>query len=357
MGHDACWQALHLQMPDRVPRTEYSAHEHWPLVQAVTGIDTADLARRPEASAAFVRAWDYAFFWSINIGGGTLQAKGGRITDMGHAQYSEDTAGKSDFHAETRTPFLTPEDIFALDVEKEYGAWTEAEIVASYHRHYREMQARFPGPLHMAGIYISLFSGLIDIMGWDLLLMCIGTDPERFGEFVGRYARWIERFFVAFAKSEVPVMMSHDDLTWTSGPVAHPDWYRQYVFPHLERSWSHVKEAGKKLIFTSDGDWTAFQDDIMAFRHPPDMVVMEPCCDMARFAGKYGQRCGFVGNADCRILMSGTKDDIEREVRRCMDIGRDCPGFVMAVGNHLPANVPVESALHYDAAYRKLARR
>lgn len=30
--------ALNLEMPDKIPRTEYSAHFHWDLVQKVTGI-------------------------------------------------------------------------------------------------------------------------------------------------------------------------------------------------------------------------------------------------------------------------------------------------------------------------------
>ena len=54
---------------------------------------------------------------------------------------------------------------------------------------------------------------------------------------------------------------------------------------------------------------------------------------------------------------SGTRDDIEREVRRCMDIGKSCPGFFMAVGNHIPANTPVESCLIYNDAYERMARR
>ena len=30
--------ALHLEMPDKIPRTEYSAHFYWDLIQKVTGI-------------------------------------------------------------------------------------------------------------------------------------------------------------------------------------------------------------------------------------------------------------------------------------------------------------------------------
>ena len=33
--------ALNLQMPDRVPRTEYSVESHWELIRIVTGLDVA----------------------------------------------------------------------------------------------------------------------------------------------------------------------------------------------------------------------------------------------------------------------------------------------------------------------------
>jgi hypothetical protein len=40
-----------------------------------------------------------------------------------------------------------------------------------------------------------------------------------------------------------------------------------------------------------------------------------------------------------------------------MDIGKRCPGFFLAVGNHLPTNTPVDNALWYNEAYEKLGRR
>ena len=40
-----------------------------------------------------------------------------------------------------------------------------------------------------------------------------------------------------------------------------------------------------------------------------------------------------------------------------MDIGKRCPGFFMAVGNHIPANTPVDNALWYNEYYEKMAVR
>ena len=39
MSLDDGLAAINLQMPSRIPRTEYSADEHWELVKAVTGIE------------------------------------------------------------------------------------------------------------------------------------------------------------------------------------------------------------------------------------------------------------------------------------------------------------------------------
>ena len=84
---------------------------------------------------------------------------------------------------------------------------------------------------------------------------------------------------------------------------------------------------------------------------------MEPCCDMERFAATYGDRVGFVGGVDCRTLTYGSYDEIRFEVERAMGWGRRYPGFMLAVGNHLPADVPVERALYYNELYEKLAYR
>jgi len=40
-----------------------------------------------------------------------------------------------------------------------------------------------------------------------------------------------------------------------------------------------------------------------------------------------------------------------------MAIGKDCPGFIMALGNHIPPNTPVENAISYNEVFEQLRRR
>lgn len=347
-------------MTDRVPRTEYSAHFHWDLVSRVTGRPAAGsagpalAALREEAARDFVRIWDYAFMWETAVDGDTLAATGGRVTRMGSAEYGSDEAGAPRADGRTDFPFLREEEVFALDPLTEYGELRSGDLRAGLEAEYREQVRRYPDTLAMGGVYVTLFSGLVEIFGWEGLLLGL-SDPERFEPVVEGYARWVEPWFQAYAESDVPVVMVHDDLCWTSGPVVHPEWYRRSLFPRYRRFLEPLRQAGKKIIFTSDGDWTCFFPDIVNLGF--DAVVLEPCADMAAFAAAFGDRCGFVGNADTRALLSGDGEDIDREVRRCMEIGKPYPGFIMAVGNHIPPNTPVDAALRYNESYLRHSRR
>ena len=353
MSYDDGWAALNLQMSDRVPRTEYSPEMHWELIKEITDIQITDDStkqQRLEAQSAFRRAWNYDFVWRTLI----LPEEFGQMrTKMGHAEYAEDEGSQLD--NEVSCPFKTPEDVLAFDPLTVYGQKDKAELIARFEADYADACKQTPDAVNMTGTYITCVSGLIEMFGWDMMLMAMGTDPDKFGELTNRYAQWIQQYFDALAESAVPVVMVHDDIVWTSGPFTSPNWYRQYIFPNYKKFFAPLREAGKKIMYTCDGDYTVFIDDIAATG--ADGFVMEPVTDMAYIAERYGKTHSFVGNADTQILLDGTKQQICDEVARCMDIGKDCPGFFMAVGNHIPPNTPVENALYYNEVYNELGRR
>lgn len=354
MSYQDGWAAMNLEKPARIPRTEYSANQHWELVKTVTGIDvTVDSPKevKQRASAAFASPeyWNYDLQWSTLISRRDL---GEKRTAMGHAVYA---AGGVDFDTDVHKLFETPEQALAFDPMESLPHVEHSELVRRFEEHYAANCERSPEAVNMTGVYITFISGLLELFGWDMLLLAAGTDAEAFGTLSLRYAEWIGRYYAALGDADVPVVMVHDDIVWTSGPFIHPDWYRTYVFPSYKQYFAPLLDSGKKILFTSDGNYDEFV---------PDLVdcgihgfVMEPMTDMAAIADSYGSDHVIIGNADTRILLSGDKPAIRAEVERCINIGRDCPGFFMAVGNHIPSNTPVEAALYYNEVYEELGRR
>lgn len=345
--------ALRLEMPERVARTEYSFLEHWDLIEAETGLHvdpSTDPQKRLRAQQALLGRWKYDFHWSTLVDGWNYLP--GRRTDMGHADYA---AGGIDRRELGVCPFSDPEEFYDLNFEAEYGRHEHADLVRAFQDHYSTNCAQMPDAVCMTGTYISCVSGLIDILGWEMLLLAVGMDAKRFGEATERYGKWMMQYYEALADSEVPVVMIHDDIVWSQGPFLHPDWYRRFVFPNYRKYLAPLREAGKIVMFTSDGDFSVFIDDIAECGFSG--FVFEPYTDIAAIAERYGQTHAFIGNVDTRVLLSGTREQIRCEVVRCMDIGKPCPGFFLAVGNHIPANTPAENARYYNECYEELSRR
>jgi hypothetical protein len=340
-------------MPERVPRFEPGvAKYHVELVAAVTGLpitrDSAD-EDKLKAQQAFFSAWDYGIFSRCLIGGNELTA---RSTNMGHAEYAKDG---SDFNDRLQCPFSDPEQVFALDPWETYGRKDHAELVNWFNEDHHRICTLFPDMVNTTGIYVTLMSGMIQILGWEMLLTAAGTDPGRFGDLVNRYASWIQQYYNALADSDAEVVTSHDDLVWTEGPFIHPDWYRTYIFPNLKKLWSPLREAGKKILFVCDGDYTKFVDDVAACGNHG--FWFEVFTDLDYITERYGESHFIIGNADTRVLTFGTKPGIRAEVERCLSAGKKCPGYFMCASGHIPHNVPVENALYYNEVYQELRQR
>ncbi len=353
MSYKNGWAAINMEFSDKVPRTEYSAGFHWDLIKTVTGIDTSIESNRQAARREFLKRWDYSMDWSIMVHNSFLEEKGGRTTKMGHAVYQADG---SDYSEKVTQAFSTPEEAITLDPCKEFGEFDQQDLIRRFEQHYKnKCEVNGSDMVNMSGVYITMFSGLIEIYGFEMLLLTMGMYPQEFAKVVEGYYQWVRQFFDAYAKTDIPVMMVHDDLCWTEGPVTHPAWYRKHIFPYIKKMIQPVKEAGKKIIFTSDGTIDAFFDDFVDLG--ADMLVMEPTSDIRAFALKYGDRCGFVGGIDCRTLIYSSYEQIEQEMKSIMEFGKRYPGFMLAVGNHIPPDVPVDKCLFYNEMYEKYARR
>lgn len=337
MSYERGIAAFNLQAPSEIPHTQYITHPQWQeQVRRELGKPDADW---PELL-------DFDFVWYVD--GPYIDR--GRWTDMGHAVFQ---AGGGDFRRPTASPFSDLEEIYNLDPVAEYGRVNEREQAERYQAWWNE--ARKGDYVISGGTYRSVVSFAIAAFGWENLLLAAGTDQQRFGETLNRWADYLMAYVRAWARTDIEIYHTHDDLVWTSGPIFSPEFYRTYVYPNLKRYWQCVKDAGKKVLFTSDGGYTALMDDLAALG--ADGFVLEPTTDLACAVQRYGRTHVLIGNADCRVLTFGTEQEVCREVKRCLDLGRDCPGYFFAVGNHIPPNVPVANAQACMKAYRDMRGR
>lgn len=340
MSYQIGIDALHLRPTPRLAHTEYCSNDA--LKRAVTGLEPD----HPQYEATFYRLWDYDFIWATHDGPEPWEVRG-RVTDMGHSEFLE---GGVDWRPAQPCPFGNVEEALAFDAVAEYGLTEMEALTTFYQSTYEKARAHFPEQVWTGGYYRTLFSGAIAIFGWEMLLEA-AAERRRFAKVLDSIFQQSLHHYRAWARTDIEVFMCHDDMVWTQGPFMRPDFYRAEVFPRYRALWQVLHEAGKKVIFTSDGDWSLFVDDIIAAG--ADALCFEPMMPLEPVVERYGQtHCLLASKVDARTLTFGRPEQIHAEVDATIALAQRCAGFIFAVGNHIPSNVPVENALDYMAYLR-----
>jgi hypothetical protein len=353
---------LNLRPTPRLAHTEYCSHD--PLIRAVTGAPAPHPALPPKKGAqcvsphvtapggrGFEDAWEFDFIWHSDDGP-VPWGRRGRVTDMGHAEFLE---GGVDKRAPGVCPFKSVEEVLEFDAVKEYGLPDFAELAAYYEESYQESQAAHPNQVFPGGYYKTVVSGAIEAFGWEMLLLA-AAEKDKFERVLDSIFQLTLHHHKAWAKTSIKAFVSHDDMVWTQGPFMHPDYYRRVIFPRYQALWKVLKDAGIKVLFCSDANWTAFIDDIAAAG--ADGFIFEPMTSVDKVVERYGRTHVIVSSkVDCRTLTFGAKAEIQAEIDATLPLARKCPGFMFAVGNHIPSNVPLDNALFYFQYLREHWRR
>ena len=332
-------ETVNLRGAERLAHTEYCSNdalkEH---VRAGTGLGFDD-------------AWEIDLVWSTNDGPVPWSERG-RVTDMGHAEFLE---GGTDRREAKPSPFASPEQVLEFDAVAEYGLPEAGGLTDYYEELYTRRQAERPGQVYPGGYYKTLVSGAIESFGWENLLAA-AADRDGFARVLDSFFRLSLHHYEAWARTSIEVFICHDDMVWSEGPFMSPELYRRAIFPRYAELWRPLKAAGKKVLYCSDGDYTMFLEDVAAAG--ADGFIFEPLTSLEKVARLFGQTHVIVGSeVDCRTLTFGTRDAIAAEVDATMELARSCPGFVFAVGNHIPSNVPVENAVFYFDCLREHWKR
>lgn len=336
MSRQLALEVINLRPTTRWAHTEYSLEYHHDLIAATVGEPDAGRLRR------FYDAWGLDFLWSTNHGLHGDWGARGRATDMGHAEYAADG---SDRRAAQSSPFRTVDEVWAFDPVAEYGLPELDAQVAAYEQATQAAAARYPEQLTTGGYYRTIISGCIDAFGWEMLLLA-ASDRAKFEQVLDGFFRYTLHHMTAWAQTSAPVIIQHDDFVWTAGGFLHPEVYRRQIIPRFAELWRPLRAAGKKVLFCSDGDFSEYAGDILAAG--ADGLIFEPVMDFGRMAERYGDRACLVGSyVDCRDLTFGRWEAVKQGLDRTFEAARRCRGVILAVGNHLPANIPAAMMERY----------
>ncbi len=348
--------AIHLQPTDRLPQMECLQHPEFE--RALTGIDPyrypqqarlkmLDLLDLDVNNAGIPRTND-------PIENPFEDGASSKTLDDGRHVVRWGAAATS--HWDWGMEFTSVEQVLDFDPLSKLPAETVAETAVKFQASLDAQRALAGGRcLEMGGTYLTLFMWPMMTFGWELFLEASMAAPERFREMMDGFAQVSEHTMRAWALTDVDVVSCHDDICMTRGTIFSPVWLEDVIYPHYTRFWRILHDAGKTVLFISDGCVNPVADAVFACG--ADGLFAEPHTDLAPIIARYGGEKFFFGNVDSRIISYGTPAQIEAEVRRCVEMGQGAPGHFIGVTNEITYNAPVENVFAYFEYCRKYGRR
>lgn len=354
MDTNRALKRLYLQPVDRIPHWEHLSNPDF--FGLVSGIDPYEHPRQAALKAAELLPLDMGA--PIPATDDPLERPREESSWMGedgrrHVRWG---AGSSS-HWEWGKEFTSVEQALAFEPLENLDM-REREVVCkmdfrrSVEEFARDIQGgELPPPggpradhLKGAGFYNTLFMWPLLTFGWEIFLELAGGHKTELKRLLADFACLSRKYFEAAALTNATHCVCHDDICMARGPVCSPAWLREFIYPYYEEFWSTMKAVGIKVIFMTDGNPELIADDIFACG--ADGLISEPFTDYAAIHRRHPDKI-LAGDGDNRILMTNDRAAIEAMTRRMCDLGRQCPGYFMCIGNHIPWNIPPQAVKWY----------
>jgi uroporphyrinogen decarboxylase len=151
-------------------------------------------------------------------------------------------------------------------------------------------------------------------------------------EAIGDYVEWIE---------------FTEDIAMQRGLFISCDIFREYFDEPHKLLFSEIKRRhpGVKIFYHSCGAMYKMIPDILSW----GVDILNPLqptadgMDLAKIKSEFGKSVIFHGGVDIQRAMTGSVEDVQREVRERIDILGDGGGYILAPTNHILSDVPVEN--------------
>lgn len=144
------------------------------------------------------------------------------------------------------------------------------------------------------------------------------------------------------------------DYAFNKGTFMSPKMFGEFVTPYLYRLIEGQKNMGAYVIKHTDGDIMPIIDQIVECK-PHALHSLDPQggIDIATVKEKYGDRVCLIGNVNCALMQTGTKDEILKSAEYAMENGKPGGGYFFSTSNVAFKGMPLASYLLIMDYYNK----
>jgi len=144
------------------------------------------------------------------------------------------------------------------------------------------------------------------------------------------------------------------DYCFNSGPFLSPQMFAEFVQPYLTRIIADIRENNGYAIKHTDGDIMPIIDQLVDAK-PHALHSLDPMAgvDIKQVKERYGDRVCLIGNVNCALLQTGTREEIIQDATYSIQSGKPGGGYIYSTSNVAFKGMPLENYLLIHDIWKK----
>ncbi len=189
----------------------------------------------------------------------------------------------------------------------------------------------------VGGVIVGPWAIAITMRGAERLLMDTADDPAfvhdlmRFAtELANKFGEKVAAAGVGLSYSEAPASCS----------LISPPIYREFIKPYHTEMVNHFKERKTGITMHVCGYIDPIIDDLV--ETGCSGISIDSPTSLEKTVQAAEGKSVVIGNVPTDLFVMGTSEQMEADIRRCLDIAADKSGFILASGCEVPPNAEKE---------------
>ncbi len=148
------------------------------------------------------------------------------------------------------------------------------------------------------------------------------------------------------------------DFAATAGPFISPRMFRSFCLPSIKERVVAVKSHGLSVLKHACGNnWKLLDMFVEAGYDAYQSIQASASMDLGAVKAQYGDRIALWGGARVESLVSGTPDDVRRDVEVAMRVGAPGSGYIFGTTHSVAVGTKYDNFMAMLDEYHAWAER